>query len=150
MATFESVIANVRNMPERAAAALQSLRQENKDHLSSNLVLESLRGPLHYKAKWEHGATEFDHFDTLVPCAAGAIIGSVIGTDLDLYATTSSQNEAGVIVYHDDCPMWSIPTPGPVGGSFRWALVILEWGLGELPASNRSTAQLRIRPATDR
>jgi len=110
--------------------ALQGLnhwREHSRGDIRGRIIEEILRGPLQADHEANSGAIEFDSFDTN-PSATDAQITAVVGAgnDLTLFAQTSAQNEAGVIIVQR-ANQWVIDAG--TGGSQGWGIVDLQWSL---------------------
>lgn len=115
---------------QKLAGLMRRLRQEAQGGLATRLAIETMRGPLADAHRGDAGPTEFDHFDTSPSVGAGIITGTVGGPDVDLFATTSATNEAGLIIV-DQTPQWTLAAGA--GGSTGWGIVSVEWGITTNP-----------------
>jgi len=111
---------------DKLARLLAAHRDEAMGGIGSRLLAETLRGPLHDAHAADAGPIELDHFDIAGGSAAGAVISATVGTELELFATTSNTNEAGIILINTE-PQWVINAG--VGGSVTWGVVKIQWGI---------------------
>lgn len=117
--------------------ALAAMKREAQGGISMSLAREVLKGPLSDAHDHDSSPIEFDHFDTSPGVGAGILASTVGGPDLTLFASCSTNSEAGRVVV-DNRDQWVTSGAG-VGGTVGWGLVSLDWALSP-PGAGFSSA----------